>query len=35
MTRTSIEFATKIFIVLLSLVFIWTVVKVIEQVGLI
>ena len=33
MTRTSIEFAIKIYIVLLILVFIYTVTKVLAQVG--
>lgn len=33
MTRSSIETATKIFIVALSGVFIWTLVKVAQQVG--
>jgi hypothetical protein len=35
MTRTSIEAATKIFLVALILTFIWTVYKVLAQVGLI
>ena len=34
MTRSSIEKATIIYIVSLSLVFIWTVTKVLEQMGL-
>ena len=34
MTRASIELATKIYIVAVSLVFIWTVTKVLEQMGL-
>lgn len=34
MTRTSIEFATKVYIVALTLVFIWTVTKVLAQMGL-
>ena len=33
MTRTSIELAAKIYIVLLSLVFIYTVTKVLAQIG--
>jgi hypothetical protein len=33
MTRTSIELATKIYIVVLSLVFIYTVTKVLAQIG--
>ncbi len=33
MTRKSIEAATIVFIIALSLTFIWTVVKVLEQVG--
>lgn len=33
MTRTSIELATKIYIVALTLVFIWTVTKVLAQMG--
>jgi hypothetical protein len=33
MTRASIEFAAKIYIVALSLVFIWSVTKVLEQIG--
>lgn len=33
MTRSSIELATKIYIVLLSLVFIYTVTKVLAQIG--
>ena len=33
MTRTSIEFATKIYIVVLSLVFIYTVTKVLAKIG--
>lgn len=34
MTRASIELATKIYIVTLSIVFIWTVTKVLAQMGL-
>ena len=34
MTRSSIEFATKIFLLTLVCVFIWTVVQVLKQVGL-
>ncbi len=34
MTRTSIELAAKIYIVSLSLVFIWAVTKVLAQMGL-
>ncbi len=34
MTRASIEFATKIYIVALTIVFIWTVTKVLAQMGL-
>ena len=33
MTRSSIELATKIYILLLSLVFIYTVTKVLAQIG--
>ncbi len=33
MTRSSIEAAAKIYIVALTIVFIWTVVKVLEQLG--
>jgi hypothetical protein len=33
MTRTSIELAAKIYIVTLSIVFIWTVTKVLAQFG--
>lgn len=35
MTRSSIELATKVFIVLLSLVFLWTVYKVLAEVGIV
>ena len=35
MTRKSIELATKIYILALSAVFIWTVMLVLEQIGLI
>lgn len=34
MTRTSIEFAAKIYILALTVVFIWTVTKVLGQMGL-
>lgn len=33
MTRSSIVFATKVYIVALSLVFIWSVTKVLAQIG--
>lgn len=33
MTRSSIEAAAKIYIVVLSIVFIWTVTKVLAQIG--
>jgi hypothetical protein len=33
MTRSSIEFAAKIYIVALTVVFIWTVTKVLAQLG--
>jgi flagellar biogenesis protein FliO len=33
MTRTSIEFAAKVYIVALIFVFIWTVMKVLQQIG--
>jgi hypothetical protein len=33
MTRSSIEAAAKIYIVALILVFIWTVIKVLQQIG--
>lgn len=33
MTRSSIEAAAKIYIVVLSIVFIWTVYKVLQQIG--
>lgn len=35
MTRSSIEAAAKIYIVALIIVFIWTVIKVLEQMGLV
>ena len=35
MTRKSIELATQIYILALSVVFIWTVMLVLEQIGLI
>ena len=33
MTRSSIEAAAKIYIVALTIVFIWTVIKVLQQIG--